>query len=920
MRLSFRSASIAAFTVIALMFRTAVPATAAPNLVRTLPNKMTLIVRENRTRPLVSVQVWSKGGTRDETAQDRGVASVVARTMMQATKTRDPDAIQTQLSIVGATFGNEVGYGYSMFQVTVPVRSLSTGLDVISDIVLHPRMSQADLEAGIASIRQESRAVLSAPERLSINPARQALHPGNPLGGPLAVPELEIASITPTIAARYYQSHYVAENLVVVVVGDVDPEDVARKIEIAFQDAPKGKAPVGPKFTEKPRTSPMIQFAPSPAGLGGAALTVAFPAPAWGTPDALALDVLLAVLVDSPTSRTQKHILSSNGDYLLAAAQRSFESDGGTVALSVRMDPGRTRDAETALLTLIEQARSLPITQQELDDAVRSVLGRDLYAESELWGIGHATAIAYFQGRPGADEVYTDRIKAVQPADLIAAANTYLNIKKSAIVEMMPPSVADSLGIRNGLEKRIRDTIAMNEAAYHQGPNVAQSTDAQRRQRIDAPLAKIPSTPLDAGRARVEKSALGGGLRVLASEDHSAPIVTVGVYLAGGVRYENDKNNGITSLLRELMLSSADRNANGTPYRQSLPVLGRLLPYQDRDMWGVSVSVPKDSWRDAVTRLGTMFAHPDLDTVSVDAARLFVLTELDKWLDSDDAQRQRLIFAAKYQVSGYRLPGLGNRKNLVSIPERDVEAWYRKFVVRGNLVVTVFGDVSGSEVPSAVDQAFHDVSSDPFKPGTVAQEGEFSNFREKWELGEGPLSTVTLAFEGPPAKSPDVPALYVVNSLLSGPVGWFKMYLTSNPFISSANSVVSNAQDECPIIASINVEGPYQEEASVKLLFRQFKKVAFLPMTTGANADTLRMAKTHAVNSYLSLLDSNSTRSFQWARSEIFGLGTDYPVVFPARMDAVTSADVERIGLRYFEKDEMSRQPYAVAETRPGGW
>ena len=39
---------------------------AAPHLVRTLPNKMKVIVRENRTRPLVAVQVWVNAGSRDE--------------------------------------------------------------------------------------------------------------------------------------------------------------------------------------------------------------------------------------------------------------------------------------------------------------------------------------------------------------------------------------------------------------------------------------------------------------------------------------------------------------------------------------------------------------------------------------------------------------------------------------------------------------------------------------------------------------------------------------------------------------------------------------------------------------------------------------------------------------------------------------
>ena len=46
----------------------------------------------------------------------------------------------------------------------------------------------------------------------------------------------------------------------------------------------------------------------------------------------------------------------------------------------------------------------------------------------------------------------------------------------------------------------------------------------------------------------------------------------------------------------------------------------------------------------------------------------------------------------------------------------------------------------------------------------------------------------------------------------------------------------------------------------------------------------------------------------------------DYPVILPAKMDAVTADDLLRVGLKYFEKDEFNRRPYAISETRPGGW
>jgi zinc protease len=407
---------------------------------------------------------------------------------------------------------------------------------------------------------------------------------------------------------------------------------------------------------------------------------------------------------------------------------------------------------------------------------------------------------------------------------------------------------------------------------------------------------------------------------LITGEDWSAPVATVGIYLLGGVRYETDANNGITALAREALMNTDDPAHPGSTYLQALTRVGRVVPYQDRDMWGFSISVPSWSLDEAMQILADMMTHAHFDTVTVDASRLNLLNAFDQWKENDIAQRQRFIFSVKYETSGYRLPALGNRRSLASISQSEILGFYKKFIVRPNVVIAVFGAVRTEDAKAGVERMFRDVPDRPFDPGPVAPEVAFAGEREKWELGEGARSTVTIAFNGPRASSPDMPAMYVVNSLLSGPRGWFQKWVLSQNVVLSANSIVSQAIDESPILASIEVDAGIQEEPGVKLLLRQFKKVALIPLVGEELSDDLKNAKLHAVGSYLMLFATNTSRSFQWARADLFQLAPDYVLSLPAKIDAIAPDDLVSVGLKYFQKDDWNRRPYAISATRPGGW
>src|SRR5262245_14843912 len=323
MRPPFRSIPFLFAALIVL----AVPAFAAPTLVRTLPNKSTLILRENRTRPMVSIQAWIKSGSRAESRSERGAAIILQQLMMRGSKKRVADEIEKDIALYGGSFGNEVGYDYSMFQITLPARYFKTGADLLSEIVTQPRLDTRDIQQSIGIARDQAKSILQQAELATSNPVRDALWGDTPLGAPSTVPELELAAVTMPLAVRYYKTHYVSENLMLVVVGDVDPAEVPAVMEKAFASMPQGKAPSHPKVQVKGAPSTKISFVDPPTD-AGAAFAIGFRAPSWGTADAVALDVLLAALIDSPHSRVLTRPVEGSDAFVNLTAQRFFDVDG----------------------------------------------------------------------------------------------------------------------------------------------------------------------------------------------------------------------------------------------------------------------------------------------------------------------------------------------------------------------------------------------------------------------------------------------------------------------------------------------------------------------------------------------------------------------------------------------------------------
>src|SRR4051812_1623671 len=202
---------------------------------------------------------------------------------MGATPTHDVGTMRKDVYGLAGTFASEAGYDFSYFDLTVPSRSFETGLGLLAEGITQPRLDGPVVDEALARAKALSRTTLGGADRASVNAVRARLHAGSPLVSPLAVTEAEFSVLTPTLVQRFYREHYVAENLTVVVTGDVDAEDAAARVQKAFDAMPHGKAASRSRINEKAFQGPQIAIERNASGTRGAAIAVGFPAPVWGS-------------------------------------------------------------------------------------------------------------------------------------------------------------------------------------------------------------------------------------------------------------------------------------------------------------------------------------------------------------------------------------------------------------------------------------------------------------------------------------------------------------------------------------------------------------------------------------------------------------------------------------------------------------
>jgi len=210
-----------------------------------LANGMTLIVMPRHDIPLVSFNAVLRGGESAGTPGKSGVASLVAGLLEKGAGKRDAFAFVDAVEGVGGTFNAAAGPESIAVRGQFLARDQRLMLELLADALLRPRFKLEELENLRArQIELIKAAKDSDPAELIGTYGRAYLFRGHPFARPVIGSEASLAGITHRDIVDYYHAHFRADQLTLVVAGDVDSAWLKRAVAKAFSDWPRSNRPI----------------------------------------------------------------------------------------------------------------------------------------------------------------------------------------------------------------------------------------------------------------------------------------------------------------------------------------------------------------------------------------------------------------------------------------------------------------------------------------------------------------------------------------------------------------------------------------------------------------------------------------------------------------------------------------------------
>jgi len=404
----------------------------------TLANGLEVVVIPDRRTPVITHMVWYRVGAADETPGKSGLAHFLEHLLFKGTK-RNPQGLFSQtVATIGGQENAFTSSDYTGYYQRTSRERLKLMMEFESDRMTNLVLTDDVVKPELQVILEErnSRVENNVNARLS-EQMEAALYLNHPYGRPVIGWRHEMEGLTREDALEFYRRFYTPNNAILIIAGDVTPDEVKKLAEETY-----GRVP---RVTEvKPRVRPQEprQEAPRTVTLSDPRVTqpslsryYLVPSYSSGRPgEAESIDVLTHVLGRGANSRLYKKLVVDTGIAVSAGA-----SYYGTALDSTRLGvyatpkPGtsltQVEEAIDAVLTeLIEKG----VTQEELERSRNRLIADAVYAQdsqsslARWYGASLTTGLTIEQIRS-----WPDRLRAVTVDDVKNAAKQALDKRRS---------------------------------------------------------------------------------------------------------------------------------------------------------------------------------------------------------------------------------------------------------------------------------------------------------------------------------------------------------------------------------------------------------------------------------------------------------------------------------------------------------
>jgi zinc protease len=829
-----------------------------------LANGLTLLVHEDHKAPIAAVNVWYHVGSKNEKPGKTGFAHLFEHLMFNGSENFKDDYFAA-VEPVGATdLNGTTSEDRTNYFQNVPVSALDRILWLESDRMGHllGAIDQAVLDEQRGVVQNEKRQSENQPYGRTFITVTENTYPaGHPYSWSVigSMEDLNAASLEDV--KEWFRTYYGPNNAVLVVAGDVQPDDIKARVERYFGDIPAGP-PIAKQqewIAKRSGTHRQVMEDRVPQ----ARIIKVWNTPGFANMESVPLEMAQDILSTGKTSRLYRRLVYADRLATSVVGFTDARDAGGQVWLWADAQPGGD-------LTKVEAAMDEEIARFLRDGPTAD----ELEQARVRMRANYVRGIERIGGFGGKSDILAQGMVFGDDPDLVP--------KK---VELAQRTTAAE--VRDAARKWLGDgQYVLEVRPYPEYTTVASNVDRSK--------LPDPGAPPDVSFPVVEHDTLSNGLRVQLVRRTAVPVVTASLMLDAGYSADKFATPG-TSNLTLSMLDEGTASRTSQQISDQLALLGATLSTGSAlDVSYVTVNALKDKLTEAMAIWSDVVLHPSFPESDFNRLRAQALASIQQEKVQPVGMALRVLPLLLYgsdHAYGMPLTGSGTEESVKDITRADLEKFHATWFKPNHAVVQVVGDITMAELTPQLERAFQGWRAGDTPDKEIATVPPRES-REVFLL-DRPGADQTIIFAAqliPPRAYENETAFETFNDVFGGAFGSrINMNLREDKHWSyGAASIPFDARGQRLWF----VYAPVQTDKTAESVQEVVKELADVVGPRPVSADELQVAKDRQTRTLAGRWESGGAVLGAMREMEQYDLPADYYRTFADRVRGVTTANV----------------------------
>ena len=644
-----------------------------------LDNGLTLIVHEDRKAPIVAVNVWYHVGSKNEPEGRSGFAHLFEHLMFNGSENYNTDYFQAMERIGATTLNGTTNFDRTNYFQNVPTSAADIALWMESDRMGHFKgaISQERLDEQRGVVQNEKRQGENQPYGKFFDLITKSCFPkGHPYNHTVigSMDDLNAAELDDV--KNWFGDYYGAANAVVVVAGDISPEEAYKKVVANFGNIPSGPPVTAMQSNIAKRTGTIREVQQD--RVPQSRIYMVYNVPEWGNQEAILLDFVSSALSSGKNSRLYKRLVY---DEQIASSVSSFNWENeiaGLFVIQADVKPGVDN-------SIVEKA-----IKEELDKLLQEGLtGKELNRIKTQYFANFTRGIEGIGGFGGKSDILA------QNQVFMGDPNYYmtrLNVTKNATIN----------SVKEVGNKWLRDGAYILH--INPFPNYTETGKEVDRSKLPdmGPETKIIFPA-------IEKATLSNGMKVILAKRETIPVVELSVYFDAGYAADQFAKPGTASLTMN-MLDEGTKTRNSLQINDDLAMLGaNLSTGSNLDQSFVSMSILKARFSESIALMADVMLNPAFPVADFDRLKKQQIIGIQNEKKNPVQMALRTLPKFLYgedHAYGNPLTGSGYESTVATISRDDLLSFYQTWFKPNNATIVATGDISMNELTAELEKHF----------------------------------------------------------------------------------------------------------------------------------------------------------------------------------------------------------------------